>query len=77
MKKQSQNERVISCLNKKGYITADLARQMGIKNLRARITELRKAGYAIESERQERLKFVNSKGQRRMQAYHISKYILA
>lgn len=76
MERQSQSKRIISCLNKKGYITADLARQMGIQNLRARITELRKAGYMITSERQERLKFVNSKGQRHMQSYYISKYIL-
>lgn len=76
MKIQSQNKKIISCLNKKGYITADIARGMGIKNLRARITELRKEGHEIKSEVQERLKFVNSKEQRHIQSYYISKYTL-
>lgn len=72
----NQNKRIIACLNKKGYMTQSVATGMGIKNLRARITELRKEGHEIESEAQERLKFVNSKNQRHCQKYHIAKYKL-
>jgi hypothetical protein len=76
MENQNQSQRVISFLSKKGYITADLAKGLKVKNLRARICELRKSGHNIQPEKQERLKFVNSKGQRHMQKYTVAKYVL-
>lgn len=76
MENQNQGQRVISFMSKKGYITQDLANGLKVKNLRARICELIKSGHNIHPEKQERLKFVNSKGGRHMQKYTVAKYVL-
>lgn len=49
--KKSQNERLVSYLNQYGRIDAERAvNKFGIKNLRARISELRNNGMTITSE---------------------------
>jgi len=48
--KLSQNQRVLSTLNKVGSITNVAARSRGIQNLRARICELRNTGVKIKTE---------------------------
>lgn len=46
---KSQNERILATLRNVGSITNVKARSRGIKNLRARISELRDGGHSIES----------------------------
>lgn len=48
-KTKSQNERILATLNSVGSITAARAQTRGIKNLRARICELRDDGVDIET----------------------------
>ncbi len=49
MTKKSQNERVLATLETVGTITSAKAQARGIKNLRARICELRDEGVSIET----------------------------
>lgn len=46
---KSQNERILTTLDRVGFITNVKAKSRGIKNLRARIFELRQEGHDIET----------------------------
>ena len=49
MTKKSQNARVLATLETVGSITSAQGQARGIKNLRARICELRDEGFSIET----------------------------
>ena len=54
----TQREAIWNILNRKtnNKVTYDLARKMGIRNLRARISDLRKEGFDIETDFRENRK---------------------
>ena len=72
----SQKDKILKHLEKVGHVTRYQAKILKVGNLRARVCELRADGWKIETETVERLRWVNSKGQRHLQAYTVAKYVL-
>ncbi len=71
-----QKLKILKVLQRRGYITRYTAKGMGVSNLRARVCELRKDGWRIETEAVERFRWVGAKGQRHLQAYWAARYVL-
>lgn len=66
----SQNERILKMLRKGRSVTSARAKTMKVKNLRARICELRKKGYSFDVEYCDR--FLG----KHLQKYRVAKYRL-
>ena len=72
--KASQSEKILNFIRKTGGITRFQAARMGIRNLRARVNEIRKTE-EIESEIVKRVKIYQRKdGKFVAQNYNVSKY---